>query len=47
MWEVLLSNERKIKKNPQIPPVGVIGGRFEVYTEPHFKLEVLSAMKVN
>ena len=36
----------KVKKNPKIPPVDVIGGRFKV-TEPHFKLVVLSAIKVN
>jgi len=37
----------KIKKNPKIPPVGVIGCRFKVKTEPYFKLAVLSAIKVN
>jgi len=37
----------KVKKNSKFPPVDVIGGRFKVYTEPHFKLVVLSAIKVN
>jgi len=37
----------KVQKHQKIPPVDVIGGRFKVYTEPHFKLEVLSAVKVN
>jgi len=36
----------KVKKNPKIPPVDVIGGRFKVQTEPHFKLVVLSAVKL-
>jgi len=44
---VLLTNEKKVKKNPKIPPIDVIGGRFKVKTEPHFKLAVLSAIKVN
>jgi len=30
MWEVLLTNEGSNKKNPKIPPVDVIGGRFIV-----------------
>jgi len=30
MWEVLLTNERKVNKNQKIPPVDVIGGRFKV-----------------
>jgi len=37
----------KVKKNRKIPPVDVIGGRFKVKTEPHFKLVVPFAMKVN
>jgi len=37
----------KVKKNPKISPVDVIGGGFKVYAEPHFKLVVLSAIKVN
>jgi len=37
----------KVKENPKIPPVDVVGGRFNVQTEPHFKLVVLSAIKVN
>jgi len=37
----------KVKKNPKIPPVDVIGGRFKFKTEPHFKLVVLSPIKVN
>jgi len=36
-----------VKKNPKIPPIDVIGGRFKVYIEPDFKLVVLSAIKVN
>jgi len=37
----------KVKKNPKISPVDVIGGWFKVQTEPHFKLVVLFAIKVN
>jgi len=37
----------KVKKNPKIPPVDVIGGQFQFSTEPHFKLVVLTAIKVN
>ena len=37
----------KVKKNPKIPPVDVNDGGFKVWTEPHFKLVVLSATKVN
>jgi len=29
MWEVLLTNEQKVKKNPKITQVDVIGGRFK------------------
>jgi len=36
--------DEKMKKNPKIPPAGVIGGRFKFWTEPHFKLVVLSAI---
>ena len=32
----------KVTKNQRIPPVDVIGGRFKVETEPHFKFVVLS-----
>jgi len=46
MWEVLLANERKSKENQKIPLIDVIGGWFKVHTEPHFKLVVLSAIKV-
>jgi len=28
MWEVLLTNEQKSKENKKIPPIEVIGGRF-------------------
>jgi len=37
----------KVKKKSKISPVDVIGGWFKIETEPHFKLVVLSAMKVN
>jgi len=37
----------KVKKNQKIPPEDVTGGRFKVSTEPHFKLVILSAIKVN
>jgi len=37
----------KVKKNPKISPVDVIGGWFNVSTETHFKLVVISAIKVN
>jgi len=37
----------KVKKNLKMLPVDVIGGRFNVPTEPYFKLVVLSATKVN
>jgi len=47
MWEVLLTNEQKRKENRKIPLVDVIGGRFKVQAEPHFKLVVLSAIKAN
>jgi len=30
MWEVLSTNDRKVKKNPKISPVDVIVGRFKV-----------------
>jgi len=30
MWEVLLTNEQRVKKNLKIPPADVIGGRFQV-----------------
>jgi len=37
----------KVKKNPKVSPVDVIGGWVKVEREPHFKLAVLSAIKVN
>ena len=30
MWEELLENEQKVKKNTKISPVDVIGGWFKV-----------------
>jgi len=37
----------KLKKNQKISPVDLIGGRFKVWTEPHFEFVVPSATKVN
>ena len=37
----------KVKKNPKILPVDVIGSRFKIYIERNFKLVILSAINVN
>jgi len=37
----------KVKKNPKIPQIDVIGDRFKVQIEPNFQLVVLSVIKVN